>query len=316
MGGILEAARVNVNLNRFIIGGLPTKVGDVSVMTLGRLYSALGGLTRFTGPQEAPSEGYNSSAYYVYGIAGAHGDNSISENLQAVGLDWYRQKIKPTLPNQTFTINGQIVFGGPLSYIYRYDNDTYDFGWYCSESDTEDSSVSSYWDGGQVSHFTEVIIVRAIDVIPSKAKDKTEGIHLPKKSGEVSILAIDAVYAMLGDSTNSTGHKEDPTQGYDTSTYYVYGIDGEDGFDSTFDNLFEIGFDWFLQKNKPTESHQIFNFKGKELFGGPLSNIYRGKDNSYTFSWYYSGSNTDESIARPYWNNDVSDSVYVAIVHR
>lgn len=51
---------------------------------------------------------------------------STSENLQTIGLDWYKQLNRPTKCDQTWTQAGHKVFGGPFYYGHKV-TDYYDF---------------------------------------------------------------------------------------------------------------------------------------------------------------------------------------------
>lgn len=157
MKNILNAAKVNPD--KFREGILPTKPGDVSIMTIKQLYIALGGSISSHDVKYDPTRGYNTSAYCVYGIAGFYGNNSTEYNLEEVGLDWYKQKHKATSYDLTFSVNGQTLFGGPLNHIEHEKDNTYSFTWYCCEDNNGYPSSNGYYWDTWVPGFVEVAVV-------------------------------------------------------------------------------------------------------------------------------------------------------------
>lgn len=139
MSSLLDAA--NVSSNKFTIGKLPVKSGDVSFMTMKQLYDAA-----------------ENTAYCVYGIAGYAGRNSTLDNLQSIDLDWYRQKNKPATCDQIFSINGQAVFGGPFRDIDCFNDIIYHFNWSYANNSKGDSGYDSYW-GKEVDESVYVAVV-------------------------------------------------------------------------------------------------------------------------------------------------------------
>ena len=127
-----------------VTSSLPTKKGEVSIMTIEQAYVALGGNTSSSETKYDPNPGYSSSTYYMYGIVGSNGSNSKPANLKAVGLDWYQKLKKPTSSGETFSSNDQAVFGGPLYYVDRNSDGTYYFYWYYSGC-YYISYYGSYW---------------------------------------------------------------------------------------------------------------------------------------------------------------------------
>lgn len=133
--------------------------------------------------------------------------------------------------------------------------------------------------------------------------------QLPKRIGDVSIMSLMDLYILCN---------ADPTSGYDTSTYYVYGICDFVGITgsrtgSTSDNLQAVGLDWYKQLNKPTTSYQTWTQAGHKVFGGPFYGL--GCDSSsYFFWWWYSTNNTIYSPNSYYWGFYVDASIYVAVV--
>ena len=138
--------------------------------------------------------------------------------------------------------------------------------------------------------------------------------QLPIRVGDVSIMTIEQAYIALANSnSNNDIWSYDPSSGYDTSTYYVYGIIGNNGTNSTASNLHAVCLNWYKQYNKPTSSSQAFTSNGKTIFGVPLSVMCYG-GSRYGFHWYYSVSHGNNSASVGYWDSSVSPSVYVAVV--
>lgn len=158
IGSLLEAANAEPNKIE-VTDQLPTRVGDVSIMTIGELFNALedcnkGNVNR-SWSRSDPTEGYDTSTYYVYGISGKSGLNSTVSNLQAVGLDWYKQLNKPTPEQITFTSNGKTIFGGPFDEVGKWD-----FQWSCNADCYGPSSYKNCWDDN-VASSVYVAVVRA-----------------------------------------------------------------------------------------------------------------------------------------------------------
>ena len=135
MGSILDAANVSASQDKFLIGKLPTKSGEASIMTLDQIHTALGGYVGIVQVFD-PSVDHasKSSTYYMYGISSDrwhHYDSNVStlDNLRAVGVDCF------------------VLFGGPLYDVnHNYGMyDTYGFEWFTSENRKVPSSDSSYW---------------------------------------------------------------------------------------------------------------------------------------------------------------------------
>ena len=107
MSSLLEA--VNASPNKIeITDQLPEHIGDVSIMTLDKLFEALTDTRKKSGSDYSydPTFGYDISTYYVYGICDAKGitgsrTGSTFDNLQSLGLDWYKQLNKPIAYDQT-----------------------------------------------------------------------------------------------------------------------------------------------------------------------------------------------------------------------
>ena len=136
MSSLLDAANVEPNKIE-VTNKLPTRVGDVSIMTLEQVFKALedSDSDNDGNYHYDPKYGYDTSMYYVYGIVGSYGVNSTAENLQDVGLDWYKQLNKPikTIKTvQTWTNNGKTIFGGPLIIVHYDSIPVYSFNWCCS----------------------------------------------------------------------------------------------------------------------------------------------------------------------------------------
>lgn len=166
MSNLLDAA--NVSVDNFIIGELPVKPGDVSIMTLGQAYKVIGKPLDNMVTVQDPINGYDISTYYMYAINdAAFTDDSVSNstltNLQMVGLDWYKKLNKPTRRDDHWNNAGEgthSLFGGPLKLINKYNHDLYVFSWYYSKSGYCSSDYISYW-GFDVSGSVYVAIVRA-----------------------------------------------------------------------------------------------------------------------------------------------------------
>lgn len=134
MEDLLNAA--NTNPDKFIIGKLPVKPNDVSIIKIEDLYDLL------------DRSKANGGDYYVYGIVGADGKDSTSDNLKSVGVSWYMQKYEPTTYN-CFWINVGVshcsVFGGLLYGIGRTNNYKYNLRWYYAEGVFSYSDREYYW---------------------------------------------------------------------------------------------------------------------------------------------------------------------------
>lgn len=143
MSSLLNA--VNTNPDKFIIGELPTKPGEVSIITIEDLYDSL----RFmTGQNRDIVYDFSIADYYVYGIVGDKGIRSTIDNLQSVGLDWYRQKNKSVAKTVNWpNAGGSLypVFGGQLNYVRKCRDKLYEFGWYCSSCHYGSSNDCDFW---------------------------------------------------------------------------------------------------------------------------------------------------------------------------
>lgn len=180
MGSLLDAANASTSSDKFIIGKLPTNPGEVSIMTLIELHKALNDsiITLFDRVED-PTGGFNTSTYYIYAINDTPGTNdalikSTINNLQEVGISWYKELNKHITSNKHWKVGNHKVFGGPLSCVscpsevhdptgrLNLDDGNYDFGWYYSEIDykTGRSNFSYYW-YNFVSGSVCVAIVRA-----------------------------------------------------------------------------------------------------------------------------------------------------------
>ena len=105
--------------DNFIIGELPVKPNDVSIITLDKLYFSL----TSNGPIDFDTY-YN---YCVYGVQGFEGTHSTSDNLQKVDIDWYRRNRKGLPCVELHAINKVALFGGLLCHIDREDSGFYTF---------------------------------------------------------------------------------------------------------------------------------------------------------------------------------------------
>ena len=311
VSGSVYVAVVNTANTMSVTSELPTNLGDVSIMTLDQAYVALGGTINSDGYQFDPTVGYNSSTYYIYAINDTPGTNdattkSTSDNLQAVGIDWYKKLNKPTTANNHWTVGSHKLFGGPLGFINYSDYyERYSLCWYRSGDNSNcHSGRSDYWyDFASGSAY--VAVVKAANTDTSEAN--------------VSIMTIKQAYNILGASPNLNYDVEmpAPNKGYNSSTFYVYGIVGSGGNNSTSANLQAVDLDWYKQKNKLTSDSEnlTFSSNGKTVFGGPLYSVTSNTNGTYNFKYYRSESNYICSNWGDYWNKDVSGSVYVAVVH-
>lgn len=154
MSSLLEAANVVSNKIE-ITDKLPERVGDVSIMSL---------ITLSDNMYKDPTDGYDTSTYYVYGICDSRGDTgsvtgSTPENLQAIGLDWYKQLNKPISYTQTWKVAGHRVFGGPFNYIISMSSDSRQFFFWCSTRDGGGSDMGNWC--GFTDKSVYVAVVRA-----------------------------------------------------------------------------------------------------------------------------------------------------------
>ena len=129
MSSLLEAA--NSSADKFILdGSLPKRKGEVSIMPLSTL-------ERLCDTDQ--TERYGTATYHVYGICDSTGHTgsetgSTLENLQAIGLDWYKQLNKPTsstIASQIWMQAGHKIFGGPFHYIDS-NKSGFGFSWWYS----------------------------------------------------------------------------------------------------------------------------------------------------------------------------------------
>lgn len=154
MSSLLEA--VNTSSNKIeVTDALPTRVGDVSIMPLHKLYSLC---------STDPNNSYNISTYYVYGIFDSTGETGLATgstvaNLQAIGLSWYKQLNKPTTASQTWTQAGHKVFGGPFCSVGGGSRHR-DFGWWYATGGSYRSSFSYCWNS-YVDTSVYIAVVRA-----------------------------------------------------------------------------------------------------------------------------------------------------------
>lgn len=170
MSFLLDAANVSTEGNKIeVTGKLPAKVGNVSIMTIEQLFKQL---------YENKANDWDMSTYYVYGISGEYGDDSTIENLQAVGLDWYKQLNKQTEASQTcvetkygwhyepttevqpFVSNGKTIFGGPLHDVCYSQRNGFTFEFTAAESVIYQSSRWYCWNV-MVNESIYVAVIRA-----------------------------------------------------------------------------------------------------------------------------------------------------------
>lgn len=181
MGSILDAANVSASQDKFLIGKLPTKSGEVSVMTLLELRKALNdSIITLSDMVFDPTGGFNTSTYYIYAINDTSGTNdalakSTLNNLQEVGISWYRELNKHTTSNKHWKVGNHKVFGGPLARVFcpsemrtpagriELGDSNYVFEWHYSEiyEKTGRSTFSYYW-YTHVPGSVYVAVVRAI----------------------------------------------------------------------------------------------------------------------------------------------------------
>ena len=157
---------------------------------------------------------------------------------------------------------------------------------------------------------------------------------LPTESGQVKFMTLSQLYECLDGSSNNNNNysREDPTPGFNSSTYYIYAVNDTDGTNdsllkSTLENLSAVGTTWYSQLNKPTTNDPMDGTLIKNhwdnagngthrLFGGPLGSV-NNSENGYGFRWYYYGTNTAKSYDGYYWNTTrITGDVVVAIVHK
>lgn len=159
---------------------------------------------------------------------------------------------------------------------------------------------------------------RSVTVSSNKTYTATfeeEDIALPTKAGDALIMTIRQAWKALGGSTSSVEITWDPSEGYNTSTYYVYSITGSNGVNSTSTDLKAVGISWFQQLNKPTTDGTYWRVGGYKVFGGPLYCIsYNSNSDIYNLCWEYSKDAIDGSDRTEYWHSGAPGSVYVAIV--
>lgn len=105
------------NSGDFLIGKLPVKPNDVSIMTLDELYGSL--LTN------GSIDFYTCYDYCIYAVQGDKGVKSTSANLRKVDIDWYRQHDKGVFMDEFVRLNRVTLFGGALCHIDRKDSGVY-----------------------------------------------------------------------------------------------------------------------------------------------------------------------------------------------
>lgn len=166
MSSILDAANVAVDKNGFLNDILPIKKGDVSIMTLEEAYTALGGSISEFKEMFDPTKGYDSSTYYMYAINVISGINDAASDimglarLKGIGVSWYQQLNKPNTADDRLTAGVDKLFGGPLNYVGHSDDNTYYFGWCCSDRIYSFSSDRYHWHSN-VPGSVYVAVVRA-----------------------------------------------------------------------------------------------------------------------------------------------------------
>lgn len=156
MSNLLNA--VNANPDKFIIGELPANSGDVAIITVEDLYDSL---KFMTGQNHEIVYDFGIADYYVYGIVGDKGFRSTVDNLQFVGLNWYRQKNKSTSKTANWPNAGDSlypVFGGQLNYVRKGKDKLYEFGWYCSSCHYGSSNDYDFWNNDVVSNVYVAIV--------------------------------------------------------------------------------------------------------------------------------------------------------------
>lgn len=164
MNSLFDAA--NVSTDKFIIGKLPVSLGEVSIMTLEEAYIALGGSTSEFKEMFDPTKGYNSSTYYMYAINVIPGINDAASDimglvrLKGIGVSWYQQLNKPNTADDRLIAGVDKLFGGPLNYVGQDDDNTYYFGWCCSDHIYSFSSDRYHWHSN-VPGSVYVAVVRA-----------------------------------------------------------------------------------------------------------------------------------------------------------
>lgn len=137
---------------------------------------------------------------------------------------------------------------------------------------------------------------------------------LPTKKGDVVIMTIKQLYETLKGKDGN-----DPTSGYNESTYHVYGIcDGggstEEENGSTLENLRKIEAEWYKRLNKPTTYNQKWHENDHKVFGGPLNDVFYNSSFGCLFRWWY-GTSSYFSGSSDHWGGYVDgSSVYVAVV--
>lgn len=156
-------------------------------------------------------------------------------------------------------------------------------------------------------------ILDAVNVSTTKA-EFTIG-KLPTEPGEVSIMTLEQAFGALTKfSKTRRGIRTDPTRGYNTSTFYVYAIDGNNGVNSTLDNLQVIDFNWYKQLNKPIVKDDHWISGVYRIVGGPLNCISYVVGSTYHFSWYYTERSYNNNGLSHYLSYSVPGSVCVAVV--
>lgn len=137
-------ATFETNGTVMVTSSLPSKINDVSIMTLGDAYNALtdySGIYRYD-----PYNSYTGSKYYIY--ITTNYDQSTAENLRGVGINWYSKYNKPTAYNSYWTVGYLKLAGGPLSGFKRGDNSSNILPiWWYSSNGTTSTNLEDYWDG-------------------------------------------------------------------------------------------------------------------------------------------------------------------------
>lgn len=102
--------------------------------------------------------------------------------------------------------------------------------------------------------------------------------------------------------------------GYNMSTYYMYGIVGIDGKESTEQSLLSIPLSWYQQYIRPNGNPRTFSYNDKTIFGGPLHSVHYDVNAGYEFFWYHNTRYQERSITPGYWQYLVLPSTCVAVI--
>lgn len=163
---------------------------------------------------------------------------------------------------------------------------------------------------------------------------------LPANVGDISIMTLkEALYALEGSGelnpyvsqglkyssygNDYYGSIYDPRNGYAISKYYVYGIKGANGVNSTIKNLNSVAE--YLREGTyiPQSSLETFSIAGLEVFGGPLGSFTRTNmgnttnvKNTITFKYWCGQTSTASSIGSQAYNGDFLETqdCYIAML--